>query len=338
MVIEYPPAMVAFPRDEFFIQEYPDIRIESLFPPEGDKGRNKKNSVDGDETGRNVIPETNRVKGSDLVDPDVEEYVHIIPLGYEVDRAVIPFQQFRAHRVYLLTIMDGPKYSTPELQEKNRAQRHFENRVKEALESQGIKVIPLRVDMFDILEVMHHVSRIIIAEKERGNRVYVNMAAAGRLTSVGATLAAMAHGVRIYYVRADAYSSDPTEIQEHGLSICREAKITSLENFQFQLPDELSTRILVQACAAGGHGLSADDILSGFVSDKVPGFEQDFRSMGHYDKRRVQSNYLMKLNKGYLTKLEQAGYITKNKVGRNSVIQVTDSGRYMAYVSGRVVG
>ena len=71
---------------------------------------------------------------------------------------------------------------------------------------------------------------------------------------------------------------------------------------------------------------------------KVPGFEQDFRSMGHYDKRRVQSNYLMKLNKGYLTKLEQAGYIVKNKVGRNSVIQVTDSGRYMAYVSGRVVG
>lgn len=260
---------------------------------------------------------------------DVEELVHIIPLGYEVDRAVAPFQHMKAHRAYLLSIIDSVKYD----REMNRKQRHYERRVKEALEAKGVQVEIRNIDMFSILDVMKHVSSLIVKEKARKNRVYVNMSACGKITSVGATLAAMAHNVRIYYVRADGYSRNDKERMDHGLSICREGRLWGLENFRIHLPDPVSLKILVSLFSTE-KGLSAENLLQMFIEEKVPGFEADYRTLKVVERRRLQSNYLMKLNKGYLTKLEQSGYITRKKVGRNTVVNITDSGKYCACISG----
>ena len=38
---------------------------------------------------------------------NVEEIVHIIPLGFEIDRAVKPFGKLKANRVYILYSKDG---------------------------------------------------------------------------------------------------------------------------------------------------------------------------------------------------------------------------------------
>jgi len=43
---------------------------------------------------------------------------------------------------------------------------------------------------------------------------------------------------------------------------------------------------------------------------------------------------LMRLNKGITGKLEDAGYIAKEKRGRENVYTITDSGEYVACVSG----
>ena len=58
---------------------------------------------------------------------------------------------------------------------------------------------------------------VIVAEQSLGNRVSVNMSAAGRLTSVGATLAGMVHGVQVYYVPANRYPETEEDRREHGL-------------------------------------------------------------------------------------------------------------------------
>jgi DNA-binding MarR family transcriptional regulator len=42
----------------------------------------------------------------------------------------------------------------------------------------------------------------------------------------------------------------------------------------------------------------------------------------------------MKLQNRYLNKLEEAGYITRRKVGRNTLVKLTKTGRYVAAVSG----
>ena len=173
--------------------------------------------------------------------PFRENIVHIVPLGFEIDRAVKPFEGkegFRANRVHLLSAIESD--GTPE---------HFVDRhrkyvevVQSKLESFGIEVIIHHTLLIDILEVMKKVSSIILREKLEGNIVYLNMSAAGRLTSVGATLAAMVQGGRVYYVKASDYSSDEESMDTHGYSICDEVQIVFIENFKINLPDKTCAR------------------------------------------------------------------------------------------------
>jgi len=208
----------------------------------------------------------------------VEEIVHIIPLGYEVDRVVKPFERLKTNRVYLLTIMEGKKSKikySPEMEDK---QEYFLGVVKKKLEEKDIEVECTHVDMFDILEVMKKVSEITHKEKSENNIVYVNISGAGKLTSAGATLAAMAHGARIYYVVADRYSKSQEEEMQHGLSICEKLNIISLENFQLQMPDKTSLKILVSLCEKEKR-MKTKEILDLLRESGVEDFEIDYTNV-----------------------------------------------------------
>jgi len=263
----------------------------------------------------------------------LQEIVHIIPLGHEFDRAIKPFEDSKPNRIHLLSISNTPKYSEEMLER----QSYFTSKVSTFLNEKGIHVVHHDVDLFDILEVMKHVSNIIVQEKSNGNLVLVNMSACGRLTSIGATLAAMAHDVTVYYVSADDYSLNVDDFNDHGLSICSINKTIRFENFEFNLPDKISTSILVELCRYG-KGMTTKDIRGLLHNLNVPGFEIDADSIGKAEKnekRRLEkTKQLMKLEKSYLSHLERIGYICREKSGRNNIIYITDAGRYIAHISG----
>ena len=145
----------------------------------------------------------------------MKEIVHIIPLGHEIDRAIRTFDNYKANRAYILATTDDTKYN-PEMTKK---QVYYLNAVKEALNRFEISTVIINVDMFDLQEVIKTVSRIVVKETNEENEVFVNVSSSGRLTSIGATLAAMANGAQAYYVEADDYSVTQEEKQKHGLSI-----------------------------------------------------------------------------------------------------------------------
>ncbi|NLV28476.1 MAG: transcriptional regulator [Methanomicrobiales archaeon] len=263
----------------------------------------------------------------------LEQLVHIIPLGYEIDRVVAPFHELKAHRVYLISMDDLSKYDKPAEHKLTSRQHEYDQRNCELLEAKGIDVILFRIDMFDIIKVMETVSRIIVKEKKDGNRVYVNMSACGKIPCVGATLAAMIHNVRLYYVRANRYSANEEEQEEHGLSICEEVRIWQLENFRFALPDETSL-LLLNHLVKDEQELSCDDLIRFLYENEVDGFEEKYWELGFEKRRKIQTNYLMKLQNRYLNKLEDAGYIKRRKVGRNTLVKLTETGKYVAAVSG----
>jgi uncharacterized protein YktA (UPF0223 family) len=259
----------------------------------------------------------------------IEEIVHIVPLGHEVDRVVKPFERFKANRVHLLAITESKKYSREMLDK----QKYFLEVVKKKLEEKGIEVLCKNVDMFDILEVMKNVSEIIQKEKSENNIVYVNMSGAGRLTSVGATLAAMAHNARVYYVVADRYSKNEEEEMQHGLSICEKLNVVFIENFQLQLPDDTGLKVLVKLCEKE-KGMKTKEIFDFLRESNVEGFEKDYTKLIGAEKRKTQQGYLIKLNKGILDRLEKSGYIVREKLGRYNTIKITESGKYVAHISG----
>ena len=276
----------------------------------------------------------------------MEKIVHIIPLGHEYDRAMKPFEESNADRVYILTRWYDPSAAMKMVDD----QRYYASKVRDALLKRGIDVRCESVNLFDFLEVTKSISKIIVREKTEGNRVRMNMSAAGRLTSVAATLVGMHHDVQVYYVHADDYPDDPDERKEHGLSVCDSNKITYLTNLKFDMPDPIGMNILAFLCEKGKK-VNTRDLLDKLQELQVEGFQElfydnidlvdeDKRKSSRYRaivaKRTLQSRQLMKLNKTILEKLETKGYIKREKIGRILYISNTDTGKYVAYLSGLV--
>jgi len=258
----------------------------------------------------------------------LEKTVHIIPLGHEIDRAVNPIREQLPNRVYILAVIDNP-----DLDQKMVArQRYFVTEVKARLDKK-IEVITVNTNMFELQDVIKTISGIILKEKNLGNRVFVNMSACGRLTSVGAVVAAMGHKVNLYYVMADGYAKTETEINTHGLSICHGTNIKKIVTFDFVRPDPIGMAILVFLYNKG-KPMRTVDIFEFLRKQKVEGYEILFYEFGDEKKRTVQSRQLMKLNKTILSKLNDLKFILLEKSGKNIFISLTESGRYMACLSG----
>ncbi len=92
----------------------------------------------------------------------MEEIVHIIPLGHEIDRAVKPFEKYKANRVHILSVLQTfKKYSLEMVEE----QKYFTDTVADRLRSFGIGITIHTLDMFNVLEVIKKISNIIYKEK-----------------------------------------------------------------------------------------------------------------------------------------------------------------------------
>lgn len=263
----------------------------------------------------------------------IKEVVHVIPLGHEFDRVVKPFEKHRPNRVYLLTIKD-PKNIPHITEEMFKRQEYFLNLVRTFLEEREIEVIVEHTNIFDVLDVLKQVSRIVRKEKQRNNIVYVNMSGAGRLTSVAATLAAMAHNAIVYYVVADRYAKTNEEELKHGLSICQYTKMIELVNFHISLPDQTSLKLLAELCK-NEKGMKTKEIRDFLKKLGIKEFdEESLKPEVRKDKRKSQQVLLNRLNKKMLDKLEAEGYIDREKSGRNNTIKITETGKYIAYISG----
>ncbi len=257
-----------------------------------------------------------------------EQHVHIIPLGFEIDRAVVLLERMPANRVYLLVTPEDPDYPN-----EKKEQIYCLEEVTRKLKEKKIEVIIKEVDCFDIKELMNSVSSLILEEKAKGNVVYVNMSAGGKLSSVGATLAAMAHNAKVYYAIASSYPRNDQDRQLHGLSICNKPEGMILENFQIKLPDEAG-KIVLSSIWNKGKPLNTEEILDILVAKGIEIFVDEKNCNSKEGKRRLQQKNRVNLNKAVLNKLEKDGYIVREKFGRYNKISLTESGEYMANIIG----
>lgn len=257
----------------------------------------------------------------------MEKIVHIVPLGYESDRAIKPFEMgngFKANKVFILSTIEIN--GTPlEVVQKHRKYAHD---VKERLEKLNIEVELLNINTIDLLEVITKISYLILQEKNKNNIVYVNMSSAGRLTSVGATLAGMVHDAKVYYVESDDYSDTEEKWNTHGMTIVENVRLKYLENFKIVLPDKLQLKILVEIYKR--KTMRNMDIINHLSSLEIQGFNLEYSNLTRNQKTAV----LMKLNRRIIEALEKAEYIEKRRIGRDNIYQITESGKYVASISG----
>jgi predicted transcriptional regulator len=258
----------------------------------------------------------------------MEQIVHIIPLGYEIDRAVKPFESpagFKANTAYLLSSVDPQ--SPTDIQQKHY---HYYQTVKTRLETQGINVKPIELDLFDFFDVLSKISYIIKQEQNNGNIVYVNVSSAGRLTAIGTALAAMVHNARIYYVESDEYSDTPEKWHEHGSTIVQDLRLLFLEQFIIQLPNDLQQQTLVELHQRTQ--MNTMEIIRYLSTIDSTLFPPNYESMTRSEKITIS----MKISRRILNQLESTGYILREKHGRENYYLLTESGKNMAAISGKI--
>jgi len=252
--------------------------------------------------------------------------VHVIPIGYEYDRVVVPFLNgSKANRVYLLSSIDDVVAPTAVLEK----HQFYVDKVRDQLEGLGIIVIQVPTNLIDPLALIQKISKIVMEEKKRGNLVYINMSGAGRLTSVASTLVGMVHNVKVYYVESTGYADKDPRMTTHGYSIVEGTPhITMLANFQINMPNEIQQKTLVNIYE--NEGIKTIDLIEYLGSEGFQDYAVDYYRLSRNEKTAL----IMKLNRNIIDKLAESGYITKTKLGRENTYKITDTGKYIASISG----
>ncbi len=123
--------------------------------------------------------------------------IHIAPVGYEVDRIVLPAIQERADKVWLLL---------HENKSEDKA-GPFISKITKQLEKERIEVVNEFHDRRDLFKIIKAVKNII--EKEKQNDLYVNLASGSKIQAIGTMMACMMfnenQNIHPFYVEAKNY-------------------------------------------------------------------------------------------------------------------------------------
>ncbi|MBE6515259.1 MAG: hypothetical protein E7Z71_00995 [Methanocorpusculum parvum] len=275
--------------------------------------------------------------------------VHIVPLGFEYERAVAPFERRNVDKVILVINDDKDEL-------KAKKQEEYTYKVRQYLEQRNITVDVKKTDTFNLGESIRVYSQIIREEKERGNFVSINISSSGRFSSVAASISGMAHNIDVYYVHASDYAKSTEQLENQGVSSCdlKDPEVTKLNNFQFKLPTEEEAYILeclyVKKSKTNSPWVSPSEI-GGILHTIYPSqypwkplpegkkassyFTGETRVSDIENYRTMQSKFLIKFQKSIGKNLEDGHYIERKGNERKHVYyQITPSGEYALFLYG----
>jgi hypothetical protein len=252
----------------------------------------------------------------------MERIVHIVPLGWEYDRVVLPVRLLKAHRVYLLC----KPSEDPE-------RRYFLEKVTRRLERDGVQVKHRDVDSnLDTIGLMREVSGIIIEESAAGNRILINIASAGKVAALAVSLAAMAHLPRdsggLYYPIAKDYTRTEKDRLKHGLARGLSGDPVSLPHFRIQLPAHPADWLLADIAASPGHRLGYDAMIPRCIDWKISGFK--IPSGDRHEIRMMRNRNSVQFNKRVVQKLRNLDLVKIENEGKARALILTVAGLHVA--------
>jgi len=233
--------------------------------------------------------------------------IQIAPVGYEIDRVVLPAKQEKADMVWLLV-------------HENKSQDKagpFISKITKKLEKLGITVLQESHNRQDLFQIIRAVKNII--EKESDNDIYVNLASGSKIQAIGTMMACMmfndSSNIHPFYVEAKEYAGFVGKTQ---LS----AGIKDIQNvppYSIKIPDEKLIKALKIITDNGGK-ITKKSMAD--VSEK-----NNLISINPKDEEHRSMVRFTSLDKNIIQPLEEWGFITVNKVGRNRWIEITDEGK-----------
>tara|TARA_Y100001936_G_C15898163_1_gene571767 strand:+ start:60 stop:806 length:747 start_codon:yes stop_codon:yes gene_type:complete len=234
--------------------------------------------------------------------------VHIAPVGFEIDRILIPAKKMRADKVWLI--------GHSNLSEDKA--RPFLDKIRKALEKNNIDVQETTANRYRLFDIVRVVKEIILEEKQHD--VYLNVASGSKIHAVGLMMATMIfddrENLHPFYAQAKEYHhTKVSQPQTTGVE-----EIHDLPTYQIQTPPKKQLEALKILVDNEGK-MKKKDMAE--VAEKEELIVVNAQT-GNHSQARFAS-----LDKNIIAPLENEwGYVRTEKVGRNRWIHLTDEGRW----------
>ena len=231
--------------------------------------------------------------------------VHIAPVGYEIDRIVLPAKKLRADKVILL-VHENPS--------EDKATKFYE-KISTQLEKLNIECIIEYHDRTALFAIIKTVKNLIL--KEKGNIVSVNLASGSKVQAIGCMMASMMFNdddnVNPFYVEAKEYLGFSGKAMSKGIK-----NIEYIPTYEIQKPDEKHIQALKIVVDNGGR-ISKKEMAKIAVEKKLIIIHAENKSQATFAS----------LDKNIISVLENRwGFVKVNKIGRTRWIEITEEGKH----------
>ena len=236
--------------------------------------------------------------------------VHIAPVGFEVDRIVVPAVSQRADKVWLIAHDNVSEDMSVE----------YRAKVESELEKKGIKTEVTYANRLKLSPIIKTVADII--KKERKNDIYVNVASGSKIHSIGCMMACMLfddrRNIHPFYAQAEKYPEyDGILQQTYGV-----AEMHSLPTYRIGTPKSELIQAMRIIKKAGGR-----------IQKKKMAEEAEKNKIITVNARKqnfTQARFAS-LDKNIVQPLvETWRFIEVEKIGRNRWLKLTEDGNYAA--------
>ncbi len=229
--------------------------------------------------------------------------IHIAPVGYEIDRIVLPAKKMKADKVFLL-VHENPS--------EDKATK-FYDAIDKKLQKSNIETEKVYHNRLDLFQIIKSVKQLI--ESQSDDLIYVNLASGSKIQSVGCMMACQLfndrENVSPYYVEAKEYTGFSGEPISKGIK-----EIQGVPTFEIQKPDERLIQALKIIKENDGR-LSKKEMARLCLESKLITIHAENESQATFAS--LDQNIISPLEKKW-------GFISVEKIGRTRWIKITDEG------------
>ena len=152
--------------------------------------------------------------------------VHIAPVGFEIDRIILPAKKMRADKVWLIGHSNLSQDKA----------RPFLDKIKKTLEKNNIEIVETTANRYRLFDIVRVVKEIILEDREHD--IYLNVASGSKIHAVGLMMATMIfddrENLHPFYAQAkDYHHTKVSEPQTTGIE-----EIHDLPTYQIQTPPQ----------------------------------------------------------------------------------------------------
>jgi hypothetical protein len=227
--------------------------------------------------------------------------VHIATVGFEIDRVVKPIVKMKADKVYIICKKFDDKARS--------CVEKVLDRIEEELQLDD-NLIELKVEIYSLVHNLNVLYQIF--NKEKGNHIYVNCSGGSKIQSIAGMMACMMFGGTPYYVEPEEYAY----IDEMEGPMTKGMKdILWLPDYKIEYPEPQVIRgvEILNSYPKGVNKKKYIEILEKEGLIKTEG-------------NSIHSKY-SKLKNKFTKHMIKWDYITLEKLGRKTIIKITNNGK-----------